>query len=178
MNFFEFFGIPVSFYPDEVALKQLFLKNSKKFHPDFYTLESDEKQAEILELSTFNNEAYLTLSDFDKRLKYILELKGALYDSKQELPPTFLMEMMEINEALMELEFDFDEAAFAAAKKRVGAMEEEIFENAQPVMKTYSEEGGNNSSLEIVKDFFLKKRYLWRIKEKLDSFAPASKEVR
>jgi molecular chaperone HscB len=178
MNYFEFFEIPVAFYLDEVALKQRFLKNSKMFHPDFYTLESEEKQAEILEISTYNNQAYLTLSDFDKRLKYILDIKGVLDEAKQTLPNEFLMEMMDINEAIMELEFDFDEAAFETASKRVGELESAILANAKPVMEAYSESGLNDASLEIVKDFFLKKRYLWRIKEKLDSFAPASKEVR
>ncbi|MBK8568460.1 MAG: Fe-S protein assembly co-chaperone HscB [Saprospiraceae bacterium] len=176
-NYFEFFEIPVAFYLDETALKQRFLKNSKKFHPDFFTLESEEKQAEILELSTYNNQAFLTLSDFDKRLKYILDLKGILADSNHELPNAFLMEMMDINEAIMELEFDFNQTAFDAAKERVGDLEAELFENAKPIMEAYSDTS-NNASLEIVKDFFLKKRYLWRIKEKLDSFAPASKEVR
>jgi molecular chaperone HscB len=33
---------------------------------------------EVLELSTLNNNAYKTLSDFDKRMKYILELKEVL----------------------------------------------------------------------------------------------------
>ncbi len=178
MNYFEFFEIPVAFYLDEVALKQRFLKNSKMFHPDFYTLESEDKQAEILELATFNNQAYLTLSDFDKRLKYILELKGMLEDHRQTIPNEFLMEMMDINEAIMELEFDFDESAFETASKRVGELEAEILANAKPIMEAYTESSSNDASLETVKDFFLKKRYLWRIKEKLDSFAPASKEVR
>ena len=78
MNFFEFYEIPISFKVDEDALRTIFYSNSKKYHPDFYTLESDEKQAEILELSTLNNEAYKTLTDFDKRMKYILKLKGVM----------------------------------------------------------------------------------------------------
>ena len=78
MNYFEFYNIPVSFKVDNAALKAIFYSNSKKYHPDFFTLENDEKQAEILELSTLNNEAYKTLKDFDKRMKYILDQKGIM----------------------------------------------------------------------------------------------------
>ena len=78
MNYFEFFNIPIQFLPDEAVIKKAFYKNAKAFHPDFYTLEEEAKQKEILEKSTFNNEAYKTLSNLDTRTKYILELKGSL----------------------------------------------------------------------------------------------------
>ncbi len=78
MNFFEFYNIPIAFKLDEAALKKTFYANSKKYHPDFHTLESEDKQDEILELSTINTEAYKILSDFDKRMKYILDLKGTM----------------------------------------------------------------------------------------------------
>jgi molecular chaperone HscB len=178
MNHFEFFNIPVSFYPDEADLKQRFLKNSRRFHPDFHTLELEEKQAEILELSTLNNAAYLTLYDFDKRLQYILEIKGLLADAKQELPQEFLLEMMDINEAIMELEFDFDEGIYNETMKKVEQIELELLAEAKPIMESYDDASDNGTGLEPVKDFFLKRKYLWRIKENLDKFAPASKEVR
>ena len=62
MNYFEFYNIPVSFNVDKSALKRTFYANSKKSHPDFYTLESEEKQLEVLELSTLNNKAYKSRS--------------------------------------------------------------------------------------------------------------------
>ncbi len=178
MNHFEFFDLPVSFFPDETDLKLRFLKNSKRFHPDFHTLESEDKQSEILELSTLNNAAYLTLNDFDKRLQYILEIKGLLTDAKQELPQEFLLEMMEINEAIMELEFDFDEGKYNEAVQKVEQMELELLLEAKPIMESYDDVSDKGTGLEPVKDFFLKRKYLWRIKENLDKFAPASKEVR
>ncbi|NJN78060.1 MAG: DnaJ domain-containing protein [Saprospiraceae bacterium] len=78
---------------NEKALKKKFYQLSKQFHPDFYTLESEEKQAEILELSTINNDAYKTLSDFDKRMEYILKEKGVYAEEGQnKVPQDFLME--------------------------------------------------------------------------------------
>jgi molecular chaperone HscB len=173
MNYFEFYNLPVSFKLDEVALKKQFFSLSKKFHPDFYTLDSAEKQAEILELSTLNTEAYKTLSDSDRRMKYILELKGVMgEEGKNQLPQDFLMDMMDINEALMELEFDFDQNQYEKVKTDVQNIENQLFADVEPILNSYEDGTTPPSVLEQVKIFFLKKRYLLRILENLSTFAP------
>ena len=168
MNYFEFFEIPVSFTLDQAELKRIFYANSKKYHPDFFTLESEEKQMEVLELSTLNNNAYKTLSDFDKRMKYILELKNIMgEEGKNKIPQEFLMEMMDINENLMELEFDFDQSNFDQVQNDLKSLEGNLFAKVKPHLENASDEG----SLEEVKNYFLKNRYLLRIKENLNKFA-------
>src|ERR1700744_4735735 len=105
INYFDFYGIPESFHPDVAALKKKFYELSKQYHPDFYATDTDEKQQEILELSTINNKAWQALSDPAKRLEYILRHHELLVDgAKPALPGDFLMEMMDINERLMEIE--------------------------------------------------------------------------
>jgi hypothetical protein len=43
------------------------------------------------------------LQDRDQTIKYVLQLKGLLEEEeKYQLPPDFLMEMMEMNEKLLE----------------------------------------------------------------------------
>lgn len=172
MNYFEFYNIPLSFAVDKDALRITFLKNSKTYHPDFYTLESQEKQDEVLQFSTLNNEAYKTLSDFDKRMKYLLQLKGVLAEEGQNsIPQAFLMEMMELNEALMELEFDFDQATFEKTINSIEAIELEQFNSIATLIETYSGETATESELNKIKDYYLKKRYLLRIRENLNKFA-------
>src|SRR5438128_1152505 len=105
INFFEFYNIPESFHIDEAKLKKQFYDLSKQYHPDFYANESEERQQEILELSTINNTAYKTLADPNKRLAYILKQHDLLNEgAKPQLPGDFLMEMMDINERLMEVD--------------------------------------------------------------------------
>ena len=175
MTYFQFFDLPVSFYLDEKLLKKRFLLNSKKYHPDFYTLESEEKQAEILDISTQNNQAYKTLSNFDSRMKYILIGKGILEEEgKNSIPQNFLMEVMEIQEAIMELEFGFDEKAYNQANQSVSILEQGLQTDVQPILESYKEENSTDEELKKVKDFYLKRKYLWRIKENLNRFAPAS----
>ena len=172
MDYFNFFDIPVSFLLDEAELKRAFYKNSKKYHPDFYTLESEEKQMEVLELSTINNQGYKTLLDFDKRMKYILEQKGALAEEgKNKLPQDFLMEMMDLNENLMELEFDFDKKIYTQVQNELKSLEDSLLETVQPCLENYNDSSPNQDELEEIKIYFLKKRYLLRIHENLNKFA-------
>ena len=172
MNYFDFFEIPISFNIDTADLKRKFYANSKKFHPDFYTLESEEKQMEVLEMSTINNEAYKTLSDFDKSMKYILEIKGVLgEEGKNKIPQDFLMEMMDINENLMELEFDFDQSTFDKVKDDLKRLESGIFHEVQDTLENYTDDSTNEEQLNEIKNYYLKKRYLLRIQENLNKFA-------
>ena len=173
MNYFELYGLPVSFNVDTAALRNVYLQNSKKFHPDFHTLAGDAEQAEMLERSTLNNEAYKTLSDADRRIRYVLEIKGLLgsEESQPPLPQAFLMEMMDLNESLMELEFDFDPARYEAALRAVGEIERTLERDMTPVLQTWKESDGAEPLLRV-RDYFLKKRYLLRIRENLSKFAP------
>ena len=173
MNYFEFYDLPISFLLDEGALKKTFYANSKRFHPDFFTLEGEEKQNEILELSTRNTQAYKTLSNVDSRMKYILDLKGVMAEEgKNKLPQDFLMDMMDINEAIMELEFDFDETAYQKILADAQNIESQLFEEIKPILESYKENVTHDLDLEKVKIFYLKKRYLLRILENVAKFAP------
>lgn len=168
MNYFEFYDIPVSFQLDVNALRRQFLQLSKKYHPDFYTLESDEKQAEILELSTINNEAYKMLKDEEKRMKYILELKNLLGEHiKPQLPQTFLMDMMDINERVMDLQFDYDETTHQAIEVEISKKESELKASVQDILDQYDDKYATSEQLEAIRDYYLQNRYLLRLNENM-----------
>ena len=174
MTYFEFYDLPISFRVDEPTLRRTFLQNSRRYHPDFHTLADDAQQAEMLDRSTLNNEAFKTLSDPDRRIRYVLELKGLLGDEHQQpaLPQDFLMEMMDINENLMELELDPDPERYAQTLAAVKTLETNLLAEVQPVLGTYSASDSNDTALLAVRDYFLKRRYLLRILENLSKFAP------
>ncbi|MEO6522793.1 MAG: Fe-S protein assembly co-chaperone HscB [Mucilaginibacter sp.] len=171
MNYFEFYELPESFEIDEKALKNKFYQLSKKYHPDFYANEDDAKQQEILELSTLNNKAYKILSDSNKRTEYILQQHGLLADGdKHKLAPGFLMEMMEINEALMEIE---DEQSFSALKTQIDGMDDELSEELSATIKNYEadNQADKEKALNTIKDIYYRQKYLLRIKDSLNTFA-------
>lgn len=173
-DYFEFYGLPVSFNPDPAKVKQQFYLFSKRYHPDFYINENQEKQAEMLEMSTVNNKAYQTLADPGKRLHYILALKGVLEEGENYvLPQDFLMEMMEVNEALMDLQFDPDTVQLAALKTDVQKIEQGLSEELSKFTDGFDglREEGQAEALAAVKDLYYRGKYLQRIRESIDKAA-------
>lgn len=168
MNYFEFYNIPVSLSVDEADLKQKFYAKSKNFHPDFFTLDDVEKQMEALEMSTLNNTAYKVLIDFDKRLQYLLGLKGVLEEEgKNTIPQDFLMEMMDVNEAVMELQFDFDKETYSKLLEDVEERKEDLKVSIQDILPK-TEEGLSANDYQVLKAYYLKNKYLARVEENIN----------
>jgi molecular chaperone HscB len=173
MNYFEFYEMPIAFSMDEKELKKCFLKKSKQFHPDFFTMESDEKQAEVLELSTFNTEAFKVLSDEDKRMYYVLTLKGAIApEGQNQLPPDFLMEVMDINEQIMELEFDNNSENYEKVMAEINNFKNNLNYEIFIILQRFDFESVTNEDLDKIKIFYFKKKYLLRMSENVSKFAP------
>ncbi|MCD0488547.1 Fe-S protein assembly co-chaperone HscB [Pedobacter sp. MC2016-14] len=170
MDYFEFYGLPLSFNPDLKLVKQKFYELSKKYHPDFYINELIEKQDEVLELSTLNNKAYQVLSDAQKRLHYILVLKGLLVEGENHLlPQSFLMEMMDVNEALMELQFEPDAEKLNALKRDIDEVEEGLTQELNALTAEFDGKDAveQEQALLVIKDLYYRNKYLLRIRESL-----------
>jgi len=168
MNYFELYGLPVCFNPDQDEVKRKFYALSKQYHPDFYIGQSPEKQEEALELSTLNNKAYQVLKDDQKRLHYVLQLKEQLSDGENySLPPVFLMEMMEVNEALMEQEFDSDPEKLAVIAGDVAVIETTLNTTLHQLTELFDAGKGTAETLTEIKDIYYRRKYIQRIKESL-----------
>jgi len=177
VNYFEFYQLPETFLPDEKEIKNKYYALSREYHPDFHANESPEKQSEILALSTLNTNAYRTLSNPDARMRYILGEHGLLEEGKSnELPKDFLMEMMELNEQIMELEFDFDPAAFEKVSQETISLSASLENDIRPMLQQYPMLEGftRDEALQQIKTYYLKKKYLLRIQESLTKFASQS----
>ena len=158
MDYFEFYNFPRSFQVDEKVLRQLYLEHSRKYHPDFHTLSGEVEQARVLDLSTQNNEAFKTLSDPDKRIQYVLKIKGLIEEGEGQgaLSQDFLMDMMDINEAMMELEMDFDAERLEATRRSVEALEQALRPDIPPVLDTSTEHNGAEAARQRVRGYLCK----------------------
>ena len=108
-------------------------------------------------------------------MKYILSINKLLGDSQNEISQEFLMEMMDINEALFELEMSHDVSQLSVVSKEVSDKKNQLLDEIEPLMKNYPD-SDNNQKLEIlaqVKSYYLKNKYLLRILDKIASFAAA-----
>ena len=170
MDYFELYGLPLTFNPDQKVVKQKFYELSKKFHPDFHINESEEKQEEVLLLSTMNNKAYQVLSDPQKRLHYILDIKGLIQEGENYvLPQAFLMDMMDVNEALMDLEFEPDAAKLLEVRMQVDEIEKGLFDELSGLTTGFEAlpEAEQQAALLKIKDLYYRNKYLLRIGETL-----------
>ena len=171
MNYFELYNLPISFEVDHSALKKAFLMLSKKYHPDFFTMESAADQEEALQMSTLNNKAYKSLKDFDLRMRYVLDLAGVMEEEgKAKLPQDFLMEMMDINEAIMDLQMDYDSDSQSKIITQIDQFEQELKASISDDLVKYN--GQADFDLSQIKDYYLKKKYLRRIKDNLNKIKP------
>ena len=93
-------------------------------------------------------------------------------EGQHALPKEFLAEMMEFNEAVMELEFDPDPEHYRQILANLEAVEKALWEEVVPHLEVFDRNPGEEGVLPKVKEYFLKKRYLLRIRETLSTFAP------
>lgn len=164
MNYFSLFDIPLSLQPDQQLLKQKFYELSRKYHPDFYTQHDDVEQADALEKSSMVNKAYKTFCSTDETIKYVLHLKGLLEEEeKYELPPDFLMEVMELNEQLMDAKMEDNQTALAHVKSSIEQLQHEIYKPVEQIINSYNDNVTTTQQLQQVKEYYFKKKYLNRV---------------
>jgi len=101
-NYFELFELPVVFDVPQEHLDTRFRSLQRFLHPDKFASEPDTQRRWSMQAASFVNEAYQTLSKPLKRASYILSLNGISLDEETDtqMSPMFLMEQMEMREAL------------------------------------------------------------------------------
>lgn len=168
MNYFELFDLEVDLEIDLKKLKQAYLKLSKLYHPDFSTLESDEKQDEHLKMSAMINEAYNVLKEEDSRIEYILKINGLLNEteSRKILPQSFLFEMMELNEELQEIKSSDRALELSNFKEKLEEYSKRIKIESNSTVTDFDQTYHNNKLNKWLL-YYLKKKYLQRLYESL-----------
>ncbi|MDD2701552.1 MAG: Fe-S protein assembly co-chaperone HscB [Sideroxydans sp.] len=103
-DFFTLFDLPRRFKLDDVALDQRYRDLQSQVHPDKSAHLSDAEQRLAMQSSTRVNEGYQILRNPLRRGRYLLSLYGV--DTQEEnntaMPMDFLMQQMEMREALQE----------------------------------------------------------------------------
>lgn len=156
MNYFQLFDIAPTFFPDAKLLRKKFLELSRQHHPDYFVHADADAQQDALEQIARINRAYKTLTNGEAVAEYLLQQRGLLpADEKYQLPPQFLMEMMELNEAA---------ESGAAPDPQIAGKEKELDAAVLPIMRDFNDKTTNNKELEPVKEWWYKKKYLHRLK--------------
>jgi molecular chaperone HscB len=171
-HYFSFYEIQPCFFPDTGYIKRKYFEFSKIYHPDFYSDADEKKQEEVLELSSINNKAYTTLSDYDKRLFYVLSLYFDMEaEGKKAMDPDFLMEMMDFNEKLQDAQMENDAIQISQLVGEANELQKALDDDILPLMKTFDEGDHSNEILEKIKEYYFKRKYFLRIQENISTFA-------
>ncbi len=172
-NYFELYHMPITFRPDQVEIKSKYYELSRLYHPDRFAQAGGHELAEALRMSAMNNAAYKTLRNDDATMAYILKINNLLEDEeKYSLPPAFLMEVMDINEAVSE--YEENPGNDDARQMAVNSLNEqlELWDDATGLLVQRFEKGEKDSALLLqIKGQYFRKKYLLRIKERIDRFA-------
>ena len=103
---FEYLETTDQFAQDLDDLARRHRSLQRKFHPDRFVSKTDRERRLSLEHATLLNDAYRVLRDPCRRAEYMLSLRGCdinREDSRIRLDPMFLMEVIELREAIEEL---------------------------------------------------------------------------
>jgi molecular chaperone HscB len=160
MNYYTLFELAETPTVNKQLLASKYIALQKKYHPDFFTTENEAAQEDALEISAQVNKAYNTFKNEDKTLAYFLELKSIITnDEKYNLPPDFLMEMMELNESIEENE---------DVTEKVNLFENTLQEDVKALLAADRAAIFTDIELQQLKAYHYKKKYLQRILDRLE----------
>ncbi len=167
MTYFDLFNIPVQLRVNTAPLTPKFFELSKQYHPDYVVNANENAKAEALEKSALLNKAWKTFQHPDATIKYVLQEKGLLEEEeKYQLPPAFLMEVLEINEQVMEMDKATDKSKLSSI---ISQLSSDIYEPVKEIVENYQEGLTSEEELLQVKEYYYKKKYLDRITRELSA---------
>lgn len=110
---FELFDLPVSFDLDLQVLSQRYRDLQGAVHPDKFANASERERRLSVGKAAEINDAYRILKSTQLRARYMLELQSVSFDDEKDtaLDPMFLMEQIELREALEDIKNTADPQA-------------------------------------------------------------------
>ncbi len=130
---FSLFGLPAGYELDREVLEARFRELQRAVHPDRFASASDQERRLAMQKAAQVNEAYRVLRDPLARARYLLELRGHAFDDERSThqDPEFLMEQMELREALGEVREQSDplgalDGLMRRIQARLDALETEL----------------------------------------------------
>jgi molecular chaperone HscB len=125
---FDLFGLQPAFAVDRERLESAYREIQSRVHPDRFAQAGDAERRASLQWTTRVNEAYRTLRNPVSRASHILALNGVdvAFETNTAMPAQFLMEQMELREALEEATQSKDTTALEGLQKRIDADRRDI----------------------------------------------------
>lgn len=160
LNHFQLFELPVSFDIDISQLTSRYRDLQRAVHPDRYANASDQERRLSMQRTAQLNEAYQVLKNPLSRARYMLELQGVDFNSERDTQqdPMFLMEQMELREALEEIESAADPLSkISNIMQSIDEREKQLFAEIQSCLKTENAQQQKDAKAVVHKLQFMQK---------------------
>ena len=159
---FERFGLTPSFDVDLALLAEHYRNSQRTVHPDRFANASDQQRRISMQQATLINEGYQTLKDPLKRGRYLLQLAGRTLDDEPHTnsDTSFLMEQMELREALGEVRNATD--ACAELGLIMDRIEADIARLVGELQQYFS--AGDEDSLDLAADRLTKMQFYQKLR--------------
>jgi len=164
-NYFELFGLPIGFdlQGEELALRYRDLQRA--LHPDRFANASDQERRLSVQQAARVNEGFRTLKSPLLRARYLLEVAGLpLDDTDTSMDPGFLMQQMELREALEAVRHSKEPfAALERVRTEIETGERQLVSGLGPLFGQ-----GDRPALEKARQEVRKMQFMQRLLQEVD----------
>ena len=165
-NYFDLFGIPVSYDVDFNKLQQRYRVLQKAVHPDKYANASSQERRISMQQTSLVNQALHTLKHPVERAVYLLQLKGVDFsmDNETTMDAAFLMEQMEMREKLEGVRAQEDPLA------EIDSMSADVKANMNDMAAEFSR-AYKSDDIDAAKEAVRKLQFLHKAKSEIDDLS-------
>ncbi|NOR42002.1 MAG: Fe-S protein assembly co-chaperone HscB [Gammaproteobacteria bacterium] len=165
-NFFELFGLPVSYDVDLNKLQQQYMALQKQVHPDKFASGSDLEKRISMQQTSWINEAQSTLKDPVLRASYLLKLRGIDFSLENEttMDAAFLMQQLEMRESLENIKNETDPL------ESLDSIAEKVKASTVVMMDGFSQ-SLDNDQLDDAREWIRKLQFLQKAKKEINALS-------
>jgi molecular chaperone HscB len=162
-NHFELFSLPERYRLDRDELDAHYRELQRRVHPDRFAAAGDRERRLSVQQAAQINEAYDTLKDPLRRGRYLLALRGQSVEDQQAThqDPAFLMQQMELREALGEVRAQDDPLA------ELDRLAREVRGQYQALEASLAEALDEAGDLQAALTFVLRMQYFTRLQNEV-----------
>jgi len=169
MNFFELFELPLALELDEILLTTKYYELNRKYHPDKFISASLDEQKLALRKSSQVNQGYKILKKKQTRVRHLLELfNAAPEEGKEAMPQEFLLEMMDLNEAIMDYKLSPNDDSKSKIESSIDEFDNMLNNDLTHSFEHFDYKAPSDEALEKIKKTYLKTKYLKRLRDNLE----------
>lgn len=163
-NFFELFGLPVSYEVDLNKVQQHYMALQKLVHPDKFANGSDQEKRLSMQQTSWINEAQATLKDPVLRAIYLLSLKGTDINLENEttMDAAFLMQQLETRERLENIKNESDPLA------ALDVMAKELKSSTGDMMKSFAQ-SYDADQIDDAREWIRKLQFMQKAKKEINT---------